>query len=162
LAAQDEFASYSETKGRFLAGFLGLLSLGGIGAAGYLTYVHWFDKPIVCAGFSSCQQVADSSYAWIGGVPVAFLGLLGYVALALAAIFWLGSGDRFDIWPLLAVWGMSVAGFAYSAYLTYVEVFVIDALCIWCLASAIIMTLIFLASTGGLLTLGRRSELLET
>ncbi len=55
---------------------------------------------------------------------------------------------------------MSVAGVAYSAYLTYVELFVIDAVCIWCVTSAAIMTVIFLASTAGLLTLGRDSELL--
>ncbi len=55
---------------------------------------------------------------------------------------------------------MSLAGFGYSVYLTYVEIFVIDAVCIWCVSSAVIMTIIFLVSTGGLLTLGRKSELL--
>ncbi len=82
MEADDGVALSSETPARVLAAFLGVLSLAGIGAAGYLTYVHWFDKPIVCAGFSSCRQVADSSYAWIHGIPVAFFGLLGYIALA--------------------------------------------------------------------------------
>ena len=123
LAVDEEAEPYSERSARLFAALLAVLSLAGAGVAGYLTYVHWFDKPIVCAGFSSCRQVADSHYAWVGGVPVAFLGLLGYLAIVAASAFWLRVGNRFDVWPLLAVWGMSVAGVAYSAYLTYVELF---------------------------------------
>jgi uncharacterized membrane protein len=161
VEADEASATYSEGPARVLAALLGVLSLAGIGAAGYLTYVHWFDKPIACAGFGSCAAVAESDYAWVGGIPVAFLGLLGYVALMLVAAFWLRAGNRFDIWPLIAIWGMSVAGVAYSAYLTYVELFVIDAVCVWCVTSAGIMAAIFLVATGGLLTLGRESELLS-
>lgn len=160
MEADDDVAVYSETPARVLAALFGALSLAGIGVAGYLTYVHWFDKPIVCAGFSSCAQVADSSYAWIHGIPVAFFGLLGYVALTAASVFWLRFGNRFDVWPLLTIWGMSLAGFGYSVYLTYVELFVIDAVCVWCATSAVIMTVIFLVATGGLLTVGRKSELI--
>lgn len=159
LAVDEEAEPYSERSARLFAALLAVLSLAGAGVAGYLTYVHWFDKPIVCAGFSSCRQVADSHYAWVGGVPVAFLGLLGYLAIVAASAFWLRVGNRFDVWPLLAVWGMSVAGVAYSAYLTYVELFRIDAVCIWCVTSAIIMTVVFLVATTGVLTVGRDSEL---
>jgi uncharacterized membrane protein len=157
----DEDAQLNfEGLARLLAALVAVLSLVGIGASGYLTYVHWFDKPIACPGFGTCAAVAQSDYAWIAGIPVAFLGLLGYVALTLISAFWLRVGNRFDVWPLLAIWGIGVAGVAYSAYLTYVELFVIDAVCIWCVTSAAIMTVIFLASTAGLLTLGRDSELL--
>ena len=83
---------------------------GGHRRAGYLTYVHWLDKPVACAGFGSCRAVADSGYAWIGGVPVAFLGLLGYIALFAISVFWMGVGNRYDVRPLLAIWGMSLAG----------------------------------------------------
>jgi uncharacterized membrane protein len=159
VEADEDARLYSEGPARVLAALLGVLSLAGIGVAGYLTFVHWFDKPIACPGFGTCAAVAQSDYAWIGGVPVAFLGLLGYIALAAVSALWLRAGNRFDIWPLLAIWGISVAGVAYSAYLTYVELFVIDAVCIWCVTSAAIMTVIFLAATGGLLTLGRDSDL---
>lgn len=159
VEADEDAAPYSEIPARALAALLGILSLAGIGVAGYLTYVHWLDKPIACPGFGTCAAVAESDYAWIGGIPVAFFGLLGYVAIALVAALWLRAGNRFDIWPLLAIWGMSVAGVAYSAYLTYVELFVIDAVCVWCVTSAGIMTAMFLVATGGLLTLGRESEL---
>jgi uncharacterized membrane protein len=159
VEADGDAGFYSGRSSRVVAALLGVLSLAGVAVAGYLTYVHWFDKSIVCVGLSSCAEVAESDYAWIAGIPVAFLGLLGYVALTAVSVFWLRVGERFDIWPLLAVWGMSVAGVAYSAYLTYVELFVIDAVCIWCITSAAIMTVVFLVATGALLTLGRDSDL---
>ncbi len=146
---------------KLVAGLLALLEVAGAGVAGYLTYVHWFNKPIACGGLHTCRVVAESSYAWIGGVPVAFLGLLGYLAILSVSLFWLATGDRFENRPLLLIWGMSLAGFAYSVYLTYVELFVIDAVCIWCASSAIIMTALFLISTAALLTLGRESEFVE-
>lgn len=149
----------SGRSGRLVAGLIAVLSLAGIGVAGYLTYVHWLDKSIACVGLHSCAEVAQSSYALVWKVPVAFLGLLGYTALLGVSAFWLRVGDRFDIWPLLGIWGMSVAGVAYSAYLTYVELFVIDAVCIWCVTSAVIMVAVFLVATAGLLTLGQDSEL---
>jgi uncharacterized membrane protein len=146
---------------RSIAALIALLALAGAGVAGYLTYVHWFDKSIACVGLHSCAEVAQSDYAWVWNVPVAFLGLLGYLAIFAASTFWLRVGNRFDVRPLLAIWGMSLAGFAYSVYLTYVELFVIDAVCIWCASSAIIMTVVFLVATAALLTLGRDSELFE-
>ncbi len=158
----EDVAVYAAGRGeKLVAGLLALLALVGSGVAGYLTYVHWFNKSIACAGFYTCETVAQSDYAWIGGVPVAFLGLLGYLAILAVSLFWLTTGDRFQNRPLLLVWGMSVAGFAYSAYLTYVELFVIDAVCIWCATSAIVMTAVFLVSTVALLTLGRDSELVD-
>jgi uncharacterized membrane protein len=135
-----------------------VLSLAGIGASGYLTYARWFDKSVACAGFHSCNAVAESSYSHMGLIPVAFLGLLGYVAILAVAAFWLRVGDRWGDWPLLLIWGMALGGAAYSAYLTYLELFVIDAVCIWCVAQAVIMLGILLISTAGVLTMGRWEE----
>jgi uncharacterized membrane protein len=135
-----------------------VLSLAGIGASGYLTYTRWFDKSVACAGFHSCNAVAESSYSHMGPIPVALLGLLGYAALLAVAAFWLRVGDRWGDWPLLLIWGMALGGAAYSAYLTYLELFVIDAVCIWCVAQAVIMLGILLISTAGVLTMGRWEE----
>jgi len=135
-----------------------LLSLVGIGVSGYMTYTYWFDKPIACGGLSSCNTVAESSYSHMGPIPVAFLGLLGYAALLVVAAFWLRVGDRWGDWPLLAIWGMALGGVAYSAYLTYLEIFVIEAACIWCVTQAVLMVGILLVSTAGVLTMGRREE----
>jgi uncharacterized membrane protein len=135
-----------------------VLALGGIGASGYLTYARWFDKSVVCAGFHSCSAVAQSSYSHMGPIPVAFLGLLGYAALLVVAAFWLRVGDRWGDWPLLLIWGMALGGTAYSAYLTYLELFVIEAVCIWCVTQAVLMVGILIASTAGVLTMGRWEE----
>jgi uncharacterized membrane protein len=135
-----------------------LLALGGIGASGYLTYARWFDKSVACAGFHSCNAVAESSYSHMGPIPVALLGLLGYAALLVVAAFWLRVGDRWGEWPLLLIWGMALGGVAYSAYLTYLELFVIDAVCIWCVTSAVLMGGILLISTAGVLTMGGQEE----
>jgi uncharacterized membrane protein len=160
--AEDEGAVVAAGPGeKLVAGVLALLALAGAGVAGYLTYVNWFDKPIACGGLHTCRAVAESSYAWVGGVPVAFFGLLGYLAILAVALFWLATGNRFQGRPLLLVWGMSLAGVAYSAYLTYIELFVIDAVCVWCASSAIIMTAVFLVSSAALLLLGRESEFVE-
>jgi uncharacterized membrane protein len=135
-----------------------LLSLAGIGVSGYLTYAYWFEESVACAGLSSCSAVAESAYSHMGPIPIAFFGVLGYVALLAVAAFWLRVGDRWGDWPLLAIWGMALGGVAYSAYLTYLEIFVIEAACIWCVSSAVIMVGILLVSTAGILTIGGQEE----
>jgi len=135
-----------------------LLALAGIGASGYLTYTYWFEESVACAGLSSCSIVAESKYSHMGPIPVAFFGVLGYVAILAMAAFWLRVGDRWGYWPLLGIWGMALGGVAYSAYLTYLEIFVIEAACIWCVSSAVIMVGILVASTAGVLTMGGQEE----
>ncbi len=135
-----------------------LLSLAGIGVSGYLTYAYWFEKSVACAGFHSCDTVAQSSYSHMGPIPIALLGLLGYAALLVVAAFWLRVGDRWGDWPLLAIWGMALGGVAYSAYLTYLEIFVIEAACIWCVSSAVIMVGLLFVSTAGILAMGGQEE----
>ena len=135
-----------------------VLSLVGVGVSGYLTYTRWFDKSVVCAGLHSCNAVAESSYSHLGPVPVSLLGVLGYAAILVVAAFRLRVGNRFGDWPLLAIWGMSVGGVAYSIYLTYVELFVIDAVCIWCVTQAVVILCIFILATASVLTMGRQEE----
>jgi uncharacterized membrane protein len=113
---------------------IAVLSLAGIGVAGYLTWVHYADLEPICAGGSGgCEKVQNSDEAELAGVPVALLGLIGYGAI-LASLAMPGDAGRFT-GALLAL-----AGFGFSAYLTYVELFEIDAVCQWCVASAVIMT----------------------
>jgi len=111
-----------------------VLALAGIGVAGYLTWVHYADAEPICAGGGGgCEKVQSSKYAELAGVPVALLGLIGYCAI-LASLALPGDGGRF-VGALLAL-----VGFGFSAWLTYVELFEIDAICQWCVASAVIMT----------------------
>jgi uncharacterized membrane protein len=113
---------------------IAVLALAGLGVAGYLTWVHYEDLEPICAGGSGgCERVQNSEYAKLAGVPVALLGLIGYAAI-LASLAVPGEAGRFA-GALLAL-----AGFGFSVWLTYVELFEIDAICQWCVVSAVIMT----------------------
>ncbi len=107
----------------------------GLGIAGYLTYVHYAGVTPACEIAHGCEKVQTSEWSELAGVPVALLGLLTYVGI-LAAL--LGRGES----ALLAAAGLSLVGFGFSAYLTYREVFTIEAICIWCVGSAILMTVL--------------------
>jgi uncharacterized membrane protein len=105
----------------------------GLAIAGYLTYVHYAGVSPVCEIAHGCEKVQTSRWSEVAGIPVALLGLVGYAGI-LAALFVPGETG------LLAAAGGAVVGFGFSAYLTYREVFTIDAICIWCVASAVLMT----------------------
>ena len=111
------------------------VGLAGLAIAGYLTVVHYAGGEPVCAIAHGCATVQKSNYAQLAGVPVALLGLLGYVAI-LGALVRDGEHGR------TAAAFLSLAGFGFSVWLTYVEVARLDAICIWCVASAICMTLL--------------------
>ena len=113
-----------------------LLALAGIAISLYLT-ITWYDDSIpVCVGGSGgCEKVQTSDYADWAGVPVALVGAIGY-ALILASLAVPGDSGRM-VGVLLGL-----VGIGFSAYLTYLELFVIDAICQWCVASAVVMTVL--------------------
>jgi uncharacterized membrane protein len=108
------------------------ISVVGIAIAGYLTYVHYAGISPVCEIAHGCQKVQTSEWSKVAGVPVALLGLLGYAGI-LAAL--LARGET----AATAAAGIALIGAGFSVYLTYREVFTIQAICIWCVASAILM-----------------------
>lgn len=122
-----------------------VLAVVGLGVAIYLTVVHYVGfKLLACTGghggHSSCQTVQSSEWSKLAGIPVALLGLIGY-------IFILGSlliRDREE--SRLATLGLTLIGFIFSGYLTYRELFSIHAICEWCVSSAAILTLLFVGS----------------
>ncbi len=132
---------------------LGLAVLG-IFVAGYLTWVKLADVPIYCGGSGQCETVNQSVYANINGFPVAALGLGAYFVIAAA----LALEDRAvvvrDYGPL-AVFGLALTGTLYSAYLTYIELFVIHAVCPYCVVSAVLITGILILSVVRLARGGR-------
>jgi len=117
-----------------------VLALVGVGIASYLTYVHYKGLSPICALNEGCEKVQSSRYAKVGGVPVPLIGLIGYVAI-LASLFVRGEAAR------LATAGMAIGGFAFSVYLTSLELFTIHAICQWCVGSAIVMTSIAVLAT---------------
>jgi len=114
------------------------LALGAAGAAlaGYLTLVHYRKNLLVC-GLGSCHTVQGSRYAEFLGVPVAVLGFAMYIALiglGLARLTLPESARRMT----LALFALAFGGMLFSAYLTAIEVWVIDAICQWCVISALL------------------------
>jgi uncharacterized membrane protein len=105
----------------------------GLAISAYLTLVHYAGGTPVCAVSHGCATVQQSAYSELGGVPVALLGLAGYAAI-LATLLRDGEGWR------TATAFLALSGFGFSCWLTYVEVARLDAICIWCVGSAICMT----------------------
>ena len=120
------------------------VALTGLGIAAYLTVVHYSGGEPVCAIAHGCAVVQSSEYSELAGVPVAVLGLLGYLGV-LAALARDGEGGR------TAAAFLSLAGLGFSAWLTYVEVGVLNAVCIWCVGSAVCMALLALLTVARLL-----------
>jgi uncharacterized membrane protein len=122
-----------------------VLALIGTGIAGYLTWVHYGHLKIVClAGGGGCEKVQSSSYAELAGVPVAVLGLVGYVLI-------LASLALPEEHGAVAAAFLSLVGFGFSLYLTWAELFRIHAICQWCVASAVVMTLLTIVSVARVL-----------
>jgi uncharacterized membrane protein len=110
-----------------------MLAALGLFISAYLTWTYFMGVAPVCVGASGgCETVQSSRYAAILGVPVSVIGLLGYAGLLFSAVL-RGAGGVY-LGLLIALVGM-----LFSAYLAYLEVFVIHALCQWCLASAAVM-----------------------
>jgi uncharacterized membrane protein len=109
-----------------------VLGLLGLAIAAYLTYIHYRKIDAICEIAHGCVKVQTSEWSELAGIPVAVLGLIGYVGIV-ASVFVPGEAG------LIAGAGQSLLGFAFSAYLTYREVFTIEAICIWCVGSAIIL-----------------------
>jgi uncharacterized membrane protein len=109
----------------------------GIGVATYIAIeAAGGEAPVCIAGGSGCQTVAESSYSHLFGVNIAVFGIVGYVLLLAAALL---RGDA----ARMAGFGLALGGFGYSVFLTYLELFKIEAICQWCVASAVLMTVLF-------------------
>lgn len=109
-----------------------LLALAGIGVAAYLTWAHYADASVVCLTGGGCETVQQSEYAEIAGVPVALLGLVGYAAI-LGLVVWNTLLAR------LAAATLSLVGLLFSLYLLVLQLFVIDALCTWCVVNDVVI-----------------------
>ena len=125
-----------------------VLALAGIGVAGYLTTAHYRQEILVC-GVGDCQTVQNSPYAEIGGVPIALLGAGMYVTLVAVGLARWRWPERHELLTAGA-FAIALAGTLYAAYLTYLEIWVIRAICQWCVVSALLTLGILLAEAYGL------------
>ncbi len=117
-----------------------VVAMIGLADATYLTYVHYVDlQALLCVGahdgHSSCITVQSSPWAQLAGIPVALLGALAYVALLLSLAVPGDVGKSIGF-------GIAAVGFGFSMYLSFREVYTIHAICEWCVASAVCMTVL--------------------
>ncbi|OGO42221.1 MAG: hypothetical protein A2Z04_02680 [Chloroflexi bacterium RBG_16_57_9] len=128
-----------------------LLAVAGMGISGYLTYVKLAHSAAICGPVGDCDAVQNSVYSQVAGVPVALLGFLSYlVILGLWAWGEFGRGEL-KIYAPLALLGVALTGTIYSAYLTALEPFVIGAVCMWCVSSAVTITVIMMVAARPIL-----------
>jgi uncharacterized membrane protein len=112
----------------------------GIGVATYIAIADsGSGAPVCLAGSHGCATVARSSYSHLAGVDVAVLGIVAYLLLLVSAFF---ADDAARFGGFIVALG----GFGFSVYLTYIEIFKIEAICQWCVGSAALMTILFLLS----------------
>lgn len=129
-----------------------LLTLAGLGIAGYLAYVETQAVSAVCGPVGDCNDVQSSPYARLVGVlPIGVLGAAGYLFILAAWAWKRFRADRLAGYASRAIFGMAFFGTLFSLYLTYLEPFVIKAVCAWCLASAVLITLLLLVNISPIL-----------
>jgi uncharacterized membrane protein len=117
-----------------------VLAVIGLGVATYLTIIHYAGIKPACTAGTSCIKVQSSVWSKLDGVPVALLGLIGYIGITTSLLL----PDRDE--TRLATLGLTLVGFAFSGYLTYRELFSIHAICEWCASSAVILTVLFISA----------------
>ncbi|HEY6041966.1 MAG TPA: vitamin K epoxide reductase family protein [Anaerolineae bacterium] len=121
-----------------------VMSVAGLGVSAYLLTVHWGWWQAVCLGVGNCEAVNTSRFSEFLGIPVALLGGLSYIAIAALAVAILY--EFYDRVARPALFFLAAVGLLFSAYLTYIELFVLHEICPWCVLSAILITLITLLS----------------
>jgi uncharacterized membrane protein len=125
------------TESRLCAA-IGILAVAGAGIAAYLTYTRYSGAPIACAT-GGCETVQNSDYAEVIGIPVAVLGLGAWIAILVLALV---PGPT----AAAAGAGLALVAVLFSAWLLYAQLVLVDAVCQWCIANDVVVTLVALAS----------------
>lgn len=120
-----------------------LAALAGVVIAGYLAAVRILGESAACGPSMGCETVAASQYSVILGIPVAFLGVGMSLALAACALVWWIRAERR---ALVAAYLLLLLATLFAAYLTYLELFVIEAICLWCAAYAVSIVVALVAA----------------
>lgn len=136
---------------------IALLALVGLFVSLYLWLNQLVGGEIKC-GTGGCDVVQASRWARFLGIPVAFYGVAGYSAILAIALFALRPAALGSRRPLLWLAVLATGGFLFTLWLTYLELFVIHAICRWCVASAVIITAIWIVSLVALRTPALRTD----
>src|SRR6186997_3177415 len=130
---ENEPVIASRAVGRFGVAMT-VIAVVGLGIAAYLLASRVLGEPPACGPVKGCETVAASEYATMFGVPVALFGVGFSAILVTACVMWWRRAERR---ALYASYGLGLAGIIAVAYLTYLEVFVIRAICVWCVGYAV-------------------------
>lgn len=140
-AVSSEQPVHSAPRWVQISAFLALI---GVVVSLYLTFVHYDEGALIC-GIGDCHTVQNSRYAEVAGIPIAILGLLMYATvLALAVYRWRHPSTSLADTLTSVAFAIALAGVGYAAYLTWLEIAVIHAICQWCVVSAILIAGLFL------------------
>lgn len=122
-----------------------ILAAVGLIVAVYMTIYKATSNDAMCLGSGDCASVNASPFSEVYGIPVAAVGVAGYLAIIL--VHWLERRYQFfEVNGPIMIFGLALTGFLFTIYLIYIEFAILDALCPFCLASQIIMTIIFIFS----------------
>lgn len=141
-AERNRQSESRRTKGWWLS--LVLTALGLVDA-GYLTYIKLSGAYAYCGGFGECEVVNQSRFAELWGLPIAVYGAAAYLLIGALLFLEARNGQWLEIAPM-GVFGVTLFGTLFSAYLTYIEIEVLHAICPYCVVSAIVMTLLWIIS----------------
>lgn len=123
-----------------------VLAFIGLIDAGYITVKYYTGGEVACPITGGCSDVLTSTYSQIAGLPVSVYGLLFYTAVLLLAFLYL---DMKRVWMEKFMPLMGLTGFLFTLWFVYLQIFVIEAICFYCMISAILSTTIFaLAATA--------------
>jgi uncharacterized membrane protein len=132
-----------------------LLSLTGLFTSAYL-YLYKIGRiGTLACGTGACDTVQQSSWSRFAGIEVSLIGLVGYVGLLAVSLAALRPGLADHRWPAALMAALAGIGVAFTAYLTYIELFVIHAICRWCVGSAVIIVAILAVTMLDLRRLSR-------
>jgi uncharacterized membrane protein len=124
-------AAFLSLAGLFISGYLYLYKIGKIGS--------------LACGTGDCETVQLSSWSRFAGLDVSLIGVLGYACLLALSLASLQAGD-YRQWPIRAMAVAAGIGVVFTLYLTYLELFVLHAICRWCVASGVIIVAIFIVA----------------
>ena len=108
----------------------------------YLAWLKFANATAACSNIGDCESVNSSPYAEVAGIPIALFGAAAYFLMIILLIL----EPRNEFWrsnASLGIFGISLAGVLYSAYLTYVEIVILHAICPYCVVSAVVIILLF-------------------
>ncbi|MGD8865504.1 MAG: vitamin K epoxide reductase family protein [Anaerolineales bacterium] len=131
-----------------------VLSFFGLVDSIYLTWIKLTGSYVTCGPIGNCEAVNSSRYAEIAGIPIALIGIFGYLTIMAVVLLEVRLPDLREVLRL-AFFGFTLAGTIYSAYLTYIEIAVLNAICPYCIVSAVLMVILFgisIVRLGELLT----------